>query len=416
MMIKRRFSMNKIRILSALMALLLCLSMLLTACGNKNKGEEPETDATEEVDANEGEASDENKDEGEGEPSAPAQPQAPATVKIADIMNKNWTYVGGNKVVSSMTQAYKGTYNSKSTNYFLVTNDNTNVTDENPNGDSTKKITRVYSLETDKLLAEVKDNETINPTGVSGTSTSYIDNYVHVISNKYFAILEVARDYEDNYPSDSSYFGADCLYDFEYTEWNNNDRTDCYAKYTLKVYNAEGTVVKTVSNDELKALCDDSISYFDSVYSMIIKQFKHESQQGDYDEIADLMINGNKAYRKVKDSDPVLVKDFGVSKKPSFRTGYFTKSGENYLDTYDSAYVVYDKDLNETVRYNFPGYATSKKAFLLANGNLLVQYSVVLADEATEFDYIESNASYELVTLNVHKDDVKQIDVNYYIY
>ena len=399
--------MNKIRILSALMALLLCVSMLLTACGNKNKGENAESDATDEVENNEGEASGENESEkNEGEPSAPAQPQVPTTVKIADIMNKNWM---GKKlgVVSSMTQEYKGTYNDKSTQYVLVTNENPNVTDEMPNGDSTKKITRVYNLLTDKLLAEVKDNYTENPVNTNSTVKSYINNYVHVISNKYFAILEIVRDdgaYSYYY---NSHFNC-TLYGFDAD----------HVKYTLKIYNTEGTIVKTVSNDELETLCNGSTGYFNSVYPKIIKQYAPESDGGEtYDKLK-LIVKDNKVYREVKGSDPVLVKDFGVSQKPEWND--LSKWGENYLQRDEylnlSPVVVYDKDFNEIVRYIIPGYADDANVFLLANGNLLVQYSVVLADEATEFDYINSDARYDLVTLLVTKDGAKELkDVNYYI-
>ena len=407
--------MNKIRILSALMALLLCLSMLLTACGNKDK--DKESDAQGETEAT-GEASGENENESEkneGEQNAdktPTKPQEPTTVKIADIMNKNWT-AKKSGTLSAIAQAYKGVYNAKSTPYFLITTENPNKTEEKPNGDETKKITRVYNLETDKLLAEVNDNMTTNPLSLNGDSiTSYIDNYVNIISDKYFAILEIARGSNASNYTSSSYFGCP-LYSFR----DNNNNRSSYVVYTLEIYNTEGTVVKTVSHDELEKLLSESIYRFDDIYSRLIKQYKHESEQVYSRQVADLIVSGNKVYRVVKDSDPVLVKDFGLSPAPYFNELDFKKFGENYLyQDVDNTYAVYDKDLNETFRYIVPGYAYGTSVNLLANGNLLVQYSVVLADEATEFDYITSDARCDLVTLLINKDGTTELkDVDYKI-
>ncbi|MBO7302844.1 MAG: hypothetical protein J6U68_01520, partial [Clostridia bacterium] len=67
--------MKNVKLLSALLALLLCASVALTACGKKDKGDETETE-TEPVT--------EEKAEGEGE-----ENKEPVTYKLADIMNKD---------------------------------------------------------------------------------------------------------------------------------------------------------------------------------------------------------------------------------------------------------------------------------------------------------------------------------------
>ena len=146
--------MKKIKILAALMALLLCVSMLLTACGNKNKNEEPISDATDEVEGN----------EGEGEDSEDADSDAPAdkgdaeaeetdklpTVKIADIMNKSWSTTKAQKISNIEKISYEGTIKD-SNHRFFVTKQSSNDID--------KSVIRVYDKNNTSKVLTLNDNK-----------------------------------------------------------------------------------------------------------------------------------------------------------------------------------------------------------------------------------------------------------------
>ena len=112
--------MKKIRILAALMALLLCVSMLLTACGNKDKNPETEApDATDAGDAAEGEGEGEDKEDTKDPADTdkpaeekPAEVKPLPTVKLADIMNKNWTLEKAETLSKIEKIEYAGNYST----------------------------------------------------------------------------------------------------------------------------------------------------------------------------------------------------------------------------------------------------------------------------------------------------------------
>ena len=410
--------MRKIRILAALLALLLCMSMLLTACGNKDKEEDGEDET-----------------EGTTEPVEDGKEELP-TAKLSDIMNKDWKApVSKNGVITKYTElAFKGNYSSAQGS-FIVTKES-NPTDATfPENAYNKNIVRVYNVNTAKELVATNDYrlEDYKEEAFSYSTTyyyylhNYVNNYVHVINDDYFSVLNVNRLEIDtnsyaggnNYTSyTSNCFGTD-MYDF------NDDKADVYdefVKYTLTIYNSEGKVVRTIDNEQLKKLCNDNIRYFDSYYNYgssytcaykdVIAKYQPETEGGMYNE--DLYVKDGKVYRVDKDKKHTLIKDYGIAKMPNVL--YLDKVGDYYVES-DGTVIVYDKNLNKVFDYTAPGYAYTMGGGLLANGSFLLQYRVQLDQYAENYDYrAGADGKYDLVTVLVNKDGATELeDVDYVI-
>ena len=408
--------MKKIRILAALMALLLCVSMLLTACGNKNKTDDPATDATEEGDAGEGnaegsEGADADKPEEEKQPEE-EKPKALPTVKLADIMNKNWTLAKAETLTKIEEIKYEGTWNTYNARFFVTT--------QNPDDDSSKKITRIYDMNDTTKVVTLNDSVT-----TAENVTTTVKNYVKLTNAKYFTVItmKVVDDDTDGDNISTDYY-TDILPGTSIYEFDNDaaeGQTDkSYTDYTFTIYGVNGAKVKDVAAADVEKMCltdsanpnSASISRLDEAYTAVTKEYTIESIDGYYGQ-TDLCYIDSKVYRLADNGERTLVKDFGITKLP----GSLTQIGENYLERYGDVYTVYDKSLNVVLKYSAPSYSyTLNVAQVLANGNLLVQYSVRLDEEAAEYDYISSGNKYDLVTILVTKDATTELtDVDYKI-
>ena len=98
----------------------------------------------------------------------------------------------------------------------------------------------------------------------------------------------------------------------------------------------------------------------------------------------------------------------------------YSESTEYREGTLMGVYV-YDHSFNYVSSWNAPAYATEKDAFVLNNGDVLIQYSNVLDEEAKEYDYYQSanteTVKYDLVTLvmKAKNGNVKDIDMKYFV-
>ena len=245
-----------------------------------------------------------------------------------------------------------------------------------------------------------------------------------VINYKYFAVLNIERanaSYGSSYYSEYTSPNFNCtMYSFDE---DDADANDSYVKYTLTIYDANGTVVRTVNNDQLKKLCSNSIYnfdydyyYYERVYTTMIERYAPESEGGNT--YGDLIVKDSKVFRVVKDGEPTLVKNFGMAKMPSFAN--LTKSGDFYLERYNSCtYIVYDKDLNKIFTHSAPTYSDSSScnAYILADGSLFVQQTKQLDQFAEEFDVRYSvDKKFEITTYIVNKDGQTELeDVNYIV-
>lgn len=429
--------MKNVKFLSALLALLLCASVALTACGKKDEGveEETETEATTE------------KAEGEGE-----EKQEPVTYKLADVMNKEWSLEKKKIFTANTATEFVGSSIRVSFDYNL--NSMFFVTREENSEDANKDVTHVYNVVTGKEILKIEESlaenkvedktlkESNRPNenrdgydrgndGMNSVKT-YKNGYVNVFTETHFAVLSITTVEDEhkslsntqNYANQSNMAPFECdLYNF-YGVLSNN----AYAKYTLTIYDAEGKAVKTIGEKEFEARCNGSIDGFkQTMYSELVEDYiPAKGGVNNAYMASDLLIDGTKVYRLDANGTSTLVKDFGLAKMPNFHSSnsydFFMKIGEKYLeycrytddDEYINQYTVYSKDLATEIIYNIPSIANSARVNLLANGNLLVQYSVTLNENEESYDFRSgATGKYDLKTFIITKDGATEIaDVN----
>lgn len=117
-------------------------------------------------------------------------------------------------------------------------------------------------------------------------------------------------------------------------------------------------------------------------------------------------------YRVNKDASATACSSYYLSDLPDIAW-----KTENYYYTSDDNNVsVYDKDLNCVFYWEFPSSnITDRGIFLLEEGILLAQGVERLPDDANKYDYAASGTKYNVVSfiLNVEKDKVKEVDLDY---
>ena len=357
--------MKKIKILSLLLALIMCMSVLFISC------EKEET-----------------------------------TYKIADIMNAEWKMDEQGTITSFKDASYTGDYVTSGYN-FVVTKYEPKAAEGEGTETNASVVTRVYNVEKNQAVATLTESTTVD-NNVSPAVTTIEKHYVDIISDEYFAVLSAKSSAWNSTVNSSENFNCPLSSNYE---------------YTLTIRDASGAVIETFYNTELVELCGGSISNFDKAYagndseSIIFEYesaFEHMDDSYDYESGFDLFVIGNKVYRFDSEFNVTLVKDYGLVSKPSFAN--MKKVGEHYLESKNTVYTVYDKDLNKVFDYTIPGYANGN-AFLLANGNLLVQYTTQLDQNDKKFDVREgADGKYDLSSVIVTKDGVTELeDVNYLI-
>ncbi|MBO7303537.1 MAG: hypothetical protein J6U68_05070, partial [Clostridia bacterium] len=283
----------------------------------------------------------------------------------------------------------------------------------------------------ESLTTVDKEDEYFNKKGNDGKNTikTYKYGYVNVISKTHFAVLSVTT-VEDEY---QSLRGSGTVAVFGCTKYEFADGADdhAYAKYVLTIYDAEGKAVKTIGEKEFEARCNGNIDGFtQTMYSKLVEDYiPVESKSGVRVSGTDLLIDGTKVYRDDMKGTVTLVKDYGLSKMPNFHINnsyeFFMKIGEKYLEyrrynndnDYAPQYTVYNKDLTAEIVYNVPSNAGGATVNLLANGNLLVQYTLTLNENEETYDIREdATGKYDLKTFIVTKDGATELaDVNYLI-
>ena len=367
--------MKKIKLLAAFMALVLSASMLLTACGNKDKGD----------------------------------------IELADIMNPEYEVEEDGILSTGSKLAFEGDYVDAKEN-FVITAEDVEV-----EGASAKRTTRVYNAETGKAVATLT---------ASATESSYSNYYVNIISSDYFAVLAVNKNGAASsssiaYTAKSAIFN--CTLNF----------ADNYSN-TLTIRNASGTTAETIDNSTLMTYCKANNDTIDTIYTKeLIVEYK-DADDYRAETLNDLFFVGTKLYRIGADDSVTEIKDFGLSKKP-LSVESMRKVGDYYSGwKTDTTLAVYDKDLNELYSYTIPEYVmellmsslkesegegeaelTTLPVFyntLLADGKLLLQYAVQLDQNDKKYDYrSKADGRYDLVTLLIDAEGAKEIDVDFVI-
>lgn len=382
--------MKKIKLLSLLMALLLSSSLLLASCGDK-KDKETESESETE----------------------PVVEEAELTkYGIADIMNASYAPTPDKGVLSAIGAplSYVGNYVAHS-NGFLITDDGDNV--------------RVYNTATDTAVGTFA-YEKGEDAGLG--NYSYKLNYVDVISDEFFAVLNMSYVYYGLDYTVSSYWGSfpsvnyfEDFYDLEYN--NGEDERVPFCTYTITVYDAAGTVVDTYSNTEICSLSQERPDYIRQLWmgGYDTKGLRDEYKGYSF-YVGDLYTKGSEVYRKSYVDGKAkyeLVKDFGTAAIPEIRA----KGGDYYYNAVGGSQTasiqLYKKDLTLAYSYTFPSNVKlSSGGGMLADGTLVVQYSKQLDQNATDYDWRNGkDGKYDLVTLFVNADGVKEAkDVDYILH
>ena len=361
--------MKRIKALSLLIAFLFCLPLILTSCNQTNA-------------------------------------EKIASYKLFDIMNADWKMKKSAVINTFKDVQYMGNYDGEKSKFgFLVT---TAIPDSSNTEDAatiSTLVTRVYNTDIDQSVATLNNTTTTEVNGDSKKITTKI-NYVDIISSDYFAVITTTSTGSSiSAYNTSAYFGCPLSESYE---------------YSLTIYDALGAIKAIYYNDELHALCGDNLSNFDRVYggsdSSSIRHYYKSAEDflADVPEGLDLYSIGGKIYRFDSKLKSTLVRDYGLASKPSLAN--MKKIGYSYLEYVDGVYTVYDTELRYMFDYTIPGYAEGN-AFLLANGNLLVQYLTQLDQSEKKYDVREdADCKYDLVTVLVNSDGAKELEgVNYLI-
>ena len=363
----------KAKKLFALIAALLCLSMLFVAC---------------------------SKEEPEETPAPPAAEEPEEIVfGLADIMNLNYEPKNVSTVKATELSVI-GSPISRSGNLVLTQekiNDNSNPNGEPYYSNSNNDVFRIYNMDTVEVVwTGTNAYEASN----GSTPAKYTTHNVDFINGDYFAVLTEVRSGSEYGTADTEAFGT-IRYAYDYA-------TNTTVTNTLSIYDVSTkSAVVTVGSNTIKQLL--KTYKFDNYYYGKTAAYS-VSYLGDLD----LVVKDNSVYREDKDGKLTLVKSYDLDKIPNI----FTKKGDYYYGSYsfngeeDYSIGIYDKELNRIASYEIPTYAADVNTLeLLNNGDIFVQYSVLLDDDETSYDYIEENyyagspTKYDLVTVIVKASD-----------
>ncbi len=355
------------------------------------------------------------------------------TLGLKDIMNLDWTEENASYLSAKKDLSYVGEYVDdfgESDTFFVTFEEIEHENDENLDSDvqtsKSEEILRIYNMNSDTEIKSFTNSSVHTVVMSTKTTNATITEYaIDFISNKYFAVLKLSFNGDPNKISSSvknSEFFDIPLYSFEDVD------------YTLTIYDAKGTVVKEISEAELSRRCGRDIENFDVAYAgenyeyngyaenSIIYDFIDVKTLSTSSAVADYFYVDSKLYKdNGNDAEPTFVKDYGISRKPSL--GNVTAAGEYYFErsggsSYGYILTVYDANFNKVYDYTLPSYAYEGNNAIVCfkNGNMLVQYSLALPDDATEYDFEEAAKKYDLVTLSISKDAVVELtNVNYRI-
>ena len=375
----------------ALIALLLCASMLFVSC--KKEEEAPEV--------------------------------VEDTITLSDIFNMSWSRPAPEG--SLPTQNVKVDLKMSSE----YTRDNLIIYKDVENSD----ITRIYDYVAQKELVSFTDSMTAqedakvtladSEESITTTVYTFVNNYVYVPSGKNIVVLTVTHkalsDYVESYKTTYlDYFEAS-VYNYIYDDAVEEFSTT----YDLKIYSVADLTnpVKTVSDTVFKSWLY-SYDFSDLFYSNVVKALpRSASSLSSYTNVADdLIVAEGKLYRVDSDNYITLVRDIGMTDV----TGNYKKGEKYYYDfnSSSSGLTVYDAYLNPISSYSLPSYVSysQMECFILNDGNVLLQCTVEEDEAGDKYDFMYTysgrNYKYSLYTYVVSAADGKatEVDVNYVVY
>lgn len=130
--------------------------------------------------------------------------------------------------------------------------------------------------------------------------------------------------------------------------------------------------------------------------------------------VLDLVYFNGTCYRFTQDGALEESFEYGTfAEFPSLMVG----NGEYYYDGYgnNDSITVYDDRLNVVSYFEIPSYAEESQFMVLDNGNILLQYAVLEAEDAEDYTVLLDGAKYTIVTkiLKVKNGNEKEIKVDY---
>ncbi len=128
----------------------------------------------------------------------------------------------------------------------------------------------------------------------------------------------------------------------------------------------------------------------------------------------DLIYFGGKCYRANAEGTLAYAFDYStLALFPALTGG----SNEKYYYDFTSGITVYDKTLGVVSTYQLSRSALDVNALLLRNGNVLVQYYLLLSETEKNYDFVQNGEKYDLVTavVNAKNGIAEELDCDYMI-
>jgi hypothetical protein len=178
----------------------------------------------------------------------------------------------------------------------------------------------------------------------------------------------------------------------------------------VAAYVVTKTVAATEEDDE-----DTVMKYYHDATGAEILSVEKDKEIGGVKAITDKMVIINNVIFNVDEVTGAMTKKADVPAYVSY------EDIDDYNDEYfyadaDEGVIIYDIDFAPVAIYTAPSYAENVKWFALNNGNVLLQYTVVLDEDAKKFDYAEEGEKIDLVSLVVTpKGDVKNVNLDYVV-
>lgn len=167
------------------------------------------------------------------------------------------------------------------------------------------------------------------------------------------------------------------------------------ANYVTELYDEKGTKIASVNKEEATLVFGMDLFLFDG------KCYRVASDK-----------TWSEAFAWNDLTDPELLEDLLAMSE-----NYYYVRALSTTSTRESV-AIYNKDLTYVTAYRFPSYAEEYNYEVLADGKLLIQYSVKQPDDAQKYDYLTDDAEkYNLVTeiFDVKKDKTTSLKMNYKI-
>ena len=218
-------------------------------------------------------------------------------------------------------------------------------------------------------------------------------------------------------------------------------KADTYTKSASASYAVDGDYV--IVENTLDTSNEYSYNYITTIYTALGQQIASKSSKTGYASVSSLN-NGlfafdGKAY-SMKDDVATYKFDLGLSYIPSCsvstaKYNYDFAWEESMMSEIMYAVIIYDANYKYVATYEKPADIDSMRAFVLSDGNILIQLTDELASDATEYDYIAEgytygymsgvgmtvelvkDVKYSLTTLvyNVETKTATEVDFNYVI-